>query len=206
MSAHVYPTRANALRRMKSLLAKYPTATWDIVEGEGGWRVQATLITPAARGLYDELVALDIAVVMEPESKVFPKPLLIAEAPGEVAEPPHSKDHWGRSGPSGSEPEDRVAESPGPPAAEPAKKKGVRPGTRAADLLAFLVATPGNFDEVNEAAVKAGKFPTAGEARDWSRYVLRQAGELVGEETYQLPGRAEPITITKKKGGRQLAA
>jgi hypothetical protein len=108
----------------------------------------------------------------------------------------------------------RAAEKPDPKAAEPevgaaqevqatAKKKGIRPGTRAADLLAFLIATPGSFDEVNEAAVKAGKFPNVSEARDWCRYVLRQAGELVAENCYRLLGRSEPITITKKKGGRQ---
>jgi hypothetical protein len=86
-----------------------------------------------------------------------------------------------------------------------AKVKGVRPGTKAADLLAFLIATPGDFDTVNEAAVRAGKFPSLSDARDWARYVLRQAGELVAEQTYRLPGRAEPITITKKSGGRKAA-
>ena len=95
----------------------------------------------------------------------------------------------------------RGAENPDPPA----KRKGIRPGTKAADLLAFLVNTPGDFDTVNEAVVRAGKFPNASEARDWSRYVLRQAGELVGEETYQLPGRPSPITITRKSSGGRPA-
>lgn len=83
------------------------------------------------------------------------------------------------------------------------KVKGVRPGTKAADLLAFLIATPGDFDTVNEAAVQAGKFASLSDARDWSRYVLRQAGELVAEQTYRLPGREAPLTITTRKGGRK---
>jgi hypothetical protein len=86
---------------------------------------------------------------------------------------------------------------------ETAPRKGVRPGTKAADLLAFLIATPGSFDEVNEAVVQAGKFPSASEARDWCRYVLRQAGTQQGDNCYVIPGRPEPITITKKSGGRR---
>jgi hypothetical protein len=84
-------------------------------------------------------------------------------------------------------------------------RKGIRPGTKAADLLAFLIATPGDFDTVNEAAVQAGKFPNPSEARDWCRYVLRQAGEQLSSDCYRLPGRADPITITKKSGGRPAA-
>jgi hypothetical protein len=79
----------------------------------------------------------------------------------------------------------------------PAPKEQVR---------SISISHTGNFDEVNVEMVKAGLFPNASEARDWSRYVLRQAGEQLSSDCYRLPGRPEPITITKKKGGRQLAA
>jgi hypothetical protein len=81
-------------------------------------------------------------------------------------------------------------------------KRGVRPWTKAARVLEVLQSTLGSFDAVSEAIVAAGLFSSASEARDWARYVLKQAGTATGEpDTYRLPGRDAPITITKKSGG-----
>jgi hypothetical protein len=192
--------KANAQRRMKRLSAKYPAAVWDIIDGG----VRSTLITPAARGLYDELRALTpaISVVMEPAADLpFPPGWF---GPSRAAEKATARLAESQTIPAVAEPEVNQ-ETPSTHREVDPKKKGIRPGTKAADLLAFLVATPGTFDEVNVAAVQAGKFPNASEARDWSRYVLRQAGEHQADERYLLPGRPEPITITRKSGGRQGA-